>query len=144
VRTLESSDRPSLLAEALKRHGMALARLGHYSSALNAFRRAIDLSQDSFNRAADIALTAFQELGQRLAVKETITTSGRSLNEEIFLLEHSLIKHALENAQGRVTFAARTLGMSYQRLTHKLQTKHKDLLKDRNPATKRHKKHRMN
>src|SRR5215213_490644 len=137
VRTLESSDRPSLLAEALKRHGMALARLGHYSSALNAFRRAIDLSQDSFNRAADIALTAFQELGDRLAVKEEITTSGRPLNEEIFLLEHSLIKHALENAHGRVTFAARTLGMSYQRLTHKLQTKHKDLLKDRSPLRPR-------
>jgi len=143
VRTLENSDRPSLLAEALKRHGMALARLGHYSPALNAFRRAIDLSQDSFTRAADIALTAFQELGDRLAVKEAITTSGRPLNEEIFLLEHSLIKHALEDAQGKVTFAARTLGMSYQRLTHKLQTKHKDLLKDRNPATKRHKKHKM-
>ena len=140
VQALENSDRPSLLAEALNRHGMALARLGHYSTALNAFRRAIDLSQDSFNRAADIALTAFQELGDRLAVKEAITTSGRPLNEEIFLLEHSLIKHALEDAHGRVTFAARTLGMSYQRLTHKLQTKHKDLIKDRSPATKRHKK----
>lgn len=141
VRTLETSDRPSLLAEALKRHGMALARLGHYSTALNAFRRAIDLSQDSFNRASDIALTAFQELGDRLAVKDAITTSGRPLNEEIFLLEHDLIKHALENAQGRVTFAARTLGMSYQRLTHKLQTKHKDLLKDRSPL--RHRKHQL-
>jgi len=137
VRTLENSDRPSLLAEALKRHGMALARLGHYSPALNAFRRAIDLSQDSFNRASDIALTAFQELGDRLAVKEAITTSGRPLNEEIFLLEHELIKHALENAQGRVTFAARTLGMSYQRLTHKLQTKHKDLLNERSPLRRR-------
>src|SRR5215213_7536710 len=143
VRTLESSDRPSLLAEALKRHGMALARLGLYSDALNVFRRAIDLSQDSSKRAADVALTAFQELGDRLAVKEEITTSGRPLNEEIFLLEHSLIKHALENAHGRVTFAARTLGMSYQRLTHKLQTKHQDLLKDRSPATKRHKKHKL-
>jgi tetratricopeptide (TPR) repeat protein len=143
VQTLENSGRPSLLAEALKRHGMALARIGHCSPALNAFRRAIDLSHDNFNRAADIALTAFQELGDRLAVKEAVTTSGRPLNEEIFLLEHSLIKHALENAQGRVTFAARTLGMSYQRLTHKLQTKHKDLLKERSPATKRHKKHKM-
>ena len=128
VRTLESSDRPSLLAEALKRHGMALARLGHYSAALEAFRRAIDLSQDSSNRAADVALTAFQELGTRLAVKEAITTSGRPLDEEIFSLEHELIKYALDDAEGRVTFAARTLGMSYQRLTHKLQTKHKDLL----------------
>jgi tetratricopeptide (TPR) repeat protein len=139
VRTLESSDRPSLLAEALKRHGMALARLGHYSAALNTFRRAVDLSQDSFNRAADVALTAFQELGERLAVKEAITTSGRPLDEEIFLLEHELIKYALDDAEGRVTFAARTLGMSYQRLTHKLQTRHTDLLKERTPVTKRHK-----
>jgi len=128
VRTLSSSDRPSLLAEALKRHGMALARLGHYSAALDAFRRAIDLSQDSFNRAADIALTAFQELGERLAVKEAVITSGRPLDQEVFLLEHELIKYALDDAAGRVTFAARTLGMSYQRLTHKLQTKHKALL----------------
>jgi tetratricopeptide (TPR) repeat protein len=128
VRTLESSDRPSLLAEALKRHGMALARLGHCSAALDAFRRAIDLSQDSLNRAADVALTAFQELGERLAVKEAITTSGRPLDEEVFLLEQELIKYALDDAGGRVTFAARTLGMSYQRLTHKLQTKHKALL----------------
>jgi len=137
VQTLETSDRPSLLAEALKRHGMALARLGHYSAALNVFRRAIDLSQDSSKRAADVALTAFQELGERLAVKEAVTTSGRPLHEEIFLLEHELIKYALANADGRVTFAARTLGMSYQRLTHKLQTKHKDLL-----SHKRHKQHK--
>jgi len=141
VQTLEARDRPSLLAEALKRHGMALARLGHYSAALNDFRRAIDLSQDSFNRAADVALTAFQELGERIAVKEAITTSGRPLHEEIFSLEHELIKHALENAQGRVTFAARTLGISYQRLTHKLRTKHKDLLKDRSPL--RHRKKQL-
>jgi tetratricopeptide (TPR) repeat protein len=140
VRTLENSDRPALLAEALKRHGMALARLGHYSSALNAFRRAVDLSQDNFNRAADVALTAFQELGERLAVKEAITTSGRPLDEEIFSLEHELIKYALDDAAGRVTFAARTLGMSYQRLTHKLQTKHRDLLKDRNPLRPRRSK----
>ena len=140
VRTLESSDRPSLLAEALKRHGMALARLGHYGAALNAFRRAIDLSQDSSNRAADVALTAFQELGERLAVKEAVTTSGRPLNEEIFLLEHELIKYALADARGRVTFAARTLGISYQRLTHKLRTKHTDLLKDRSPL--RHRSHK--
>src|SRR5829696_1002105 len=140
VQTLENSDRPSLLAEALKRHGMALARLGHYSTALNAFRRAIELSQDSFNHAADVALTAFQELEARLAVKEAITTSGRPLDEEIFLLEHELIKYALDGAEGRVTFAARTLGISYQRLTHKLRTKHKDLLNERSPLRRRTRK----
>jgi tetratricopeptide (TPR) repeat protein len=139
VRTLENSDRPSLLAESLKRHGIALARLGNYSDALTAFRRSVRLLQeiDSLNRAADAALAAFQELEERFAIKDAITTSGRPLDEEVFLLEHELIKHALINAQGRVTIAARSLGMGYQRFTHKLKTKHKDLLKYRSPLRQR-------
>lgn len=139
VRALENSDRPSLLAESLERHGIALARLGNYSDALMAFRRSIHLLQeiDSLNRAADAALAAFQELDERLAVKDAITTSGRPLDDELFLIEHELIKHALVNAQGSVTFAARSLGMGYQRFTHKLNTQHKDLLKYRNPSRQR-------
>jgi tetratricopeptide (TPR) repeat protein len=139
VRGLENSDRPLLLAESLKRHGIALARLGNYNDALTAFRRSVHLLQDieSLNRAADSALAAFQELDERLAIKGAITTSGKPLDEEVFLLEHELIKHALENAQGRVTFAARSLGMGYQRFTHKLKTKHKDLLKYRKPSKQR-------
>lgn len=140
VRALEDSDRPSLLAEALKRHGISLARLGLHSAALTAFRRAINLCQELgvLNRAADAALAAFQEIGEHLAVaKGTITASGRPLEEEVFLLEHELIKHALEAAQGRVTLAARSLGMSYQRLTHKLKTEHKALLKVRTPVRRR-------
>ena len=143
VRTLEDSDRPSLLAEALKRHGIALARIGLYSAALSAFRRAVDICQElgALNRAAEAALAAFQEIGDHLAVAEgTVTASGRSLEEEVFLLEHALIKHALEAAQGKVTLAARSLGMSYQRLTHKLKTEHKDLLKVRTPVRKRPRK----
>jgi tetratricopeptide (TPR) repeat protein len=59
VRSLENGDRPSLLAEALKRHGTALARLGSHGAALTAFRRAIDLclGVDCPNRAADALLT---------------------------------------------------------------------------------------
>jgi len=142
VRTLEKSDRPSLLAEALKRHGIALARLGLFSDALSAFRRSIHVSQEinCLNRAADTALVAFHELDERLTIKGPITTSGRPLDEEVLLLEHKLIKHALENAQGRVTFAARSLGMSYQKLVHKLRTKHKDLLKKRTPVRRRPRK----
>ena len=139
VRALENSDRPSLLAEALKRHGIALARLGSHDAALAAFKRAIGLCQElgCLNHAADAALTLFQELEEQLAIKGAITTSGRPLDEEVFLLEHELIKHALEVAQGRITFAARALGMSYQRLTHKLKTEHKDLLKKRTPVQRR-------
>jgi len=139
VRALENSDRPSLLAESLKRQGIALARLGNYTDALTAFRRSVHLLQeiDSLNRAADAALAAFQELDERLAIKDAITASGRPLDEEVFLLEHELIKHALINAQGKVTFAARSLGIGYQRFTHKLNTKHKDLLKYRSPSRRR-------
>lgn len=139
VRALDNADRPSLLAESLKRHGIALARLGNYSDALTAFRRSVHLLQeiDSLNRAADVALAAFQELDERLAIKDAITASGKPLDEEVFLLEHELIKHALLNAQGRVTFAARSLKMGYQRFTHKLNTKHQDLLQYRNPSRQR-------
>lgn len=136
VRALENSDRPSLLAESLKRHGIALARLGNYSDALAAFRRSVQLLQDtdSLNGAAGVAFAAFQELDERLAIKDAITVSGRPLDEEVFLLEHELIKHALIKAQGRVTFAARSLDIGYQRLTHKLKTEHKDLLKYKKPT----------
>lgn len=142
VRALENRERPSLLAESLKRHGIALARLGNYSDALTAFRRSVHLLQeiDSLNRAADAALAAFQELDERLAIKDAITASGRPLDEELFLIEHELIKHALVNAQGRVTYAARSLGMGYQRFTHRLNTKHKDLLQCRNPSRQRKRK----
>jgi len=139
VRALENSERPSLLAESLTRHGIALARLGNYSDALTALRRSVHLLQeiDSLNRAAEVALAAFQELDERLAIKDAITTSGRPLDEELFLIEHELIKHALVNAQGRVTYAARSLGMGYQRFTHRLNTKYKDLLQYRNPSRQR-------
>ena len=74
VQILEKSDRQSLLAESLTRHGTALARLGRYGAALAAFRRALDLAEHigSLNRAANIALTAFQELRERLAVTEGV------------------------------------------------------------------------
>lgn len=143
VRALENSNSPSLLADSLKRHGIALARLGDYSDALNAFRHSVHLCReiDSLNRAADVALTAFDELGEQLSIKGAITTSGRPLDEELLLIEHELIKHALENAHGRVTFAARSLGMGYQKFTHRLKTRHKDLLDKRTPV--RHRKRRQ-
>ena len=144
VRSLEDSDRPSLLAEALKRHATALARLGSYDAALTAFTRAINLclGVDCPNRAADALLTMYEELREHLAIKGARTTAGRSLDEEVFLLEHELMKRALEESHGRVTFAARALGMSYQRFTHKLKTEHKDLLKKRTPVRRRPRKQR--
>jgi len=143
VRILEKSERQSLLAESLITHGVALARLGYYSAALATFRRAIDLSQQigSRNRAADAALTVFQELGDRLVVVEkTRPISGQQLSVEIESIEHDLIKHALDAAQGSITYAARSLGVSHQTLNYMLETRHKDLLNKRSPVRRRPRK----
>jgi len=143
VRILENSDRQSLLAEALTTHATALARLGQYGIALASFRRALALSEQigTFNRAADVALTMFREIGDRLAVVEAAKpVSGRTLSEQVHALEHDVIKHALDAFQGSITYAARSLGMTYQNLNHALNTRHKDLIKVRTPVRRRPRK----
>lgn len=146
VRTLEQSDIQLLLAESLTTHGTALARLGNYSTALSVFRRAVDLYHQtgSLNRAGHAALTALEELGDRIAIREKdIFISGRSLNEEIQSLEHNLIKHALEVTDGSVTRAASTLGISYQELNYMLGTRHNDLFRLRAPVRRRQRRKSM-
>lgn len=140
VRTLEKSDMQAELAESLTTLGRALARLDNHGMALSAFRRAVDLSQKigSRNRAAEAALAAFQEMDERLAVMDhQNVATGRNLSEEIQLLEHDLIKHALETNKGSITRAARSLGISYQELSYMLKTRHADLLNLRTPPRPR-------
>lgn len=140
VRTLENSDMQAPLAESLTTHGKALARLGNYGMALSTFRHAIELSQkiDCRNRAAEAALTAFQEMGRRLAaIEERKVIAGGNLADEIRLLEHDLIKHSLENSNGSITRAARALGISYQELSYMLKTRHMDLVALRTPPRQR-------
>jgi tetratricopeptide (TPR) repeat protein len=136
VRVLEESDRQSLLAEALITYGRASGRLGRYSVALSAFRRAIDISQHigSLNSAREAALTAFQEIGEHLTSDEGQSLpAGRKFADEIRRFEHDLIKHALDASQGSITQAAKGLGISYQSLGYMLETRHKDLSKARTP-----------
>jgi tetratricopeptide (TPR) repeat protein len=137
VRTQEKSDRHALLAEALITHGRALARLGKYGMALLTFRRAIASAEQAGNRnrAEQAALAAFQEMGDRLATSERRNlTSGGTLSEQVRALEHDLIQRALDIAQGGITYAARSLGMSHQALNYMLHTRHKDLLEKRTPS----------
>jgi len=140
VHTQEQSGRHALLAEALITHGRALARLENYGEALSAFRRAIQLSEHTGdrNRAAEAAFAVFQEMGQHLAIFEGEKfISGRTLNEEVSSFEHDTLKLALENSQGSVTRAARSLGMSHQALTYILESRHNDLLKYMKPQRRR-------
>ena len=140
VDTLEKTDRHALLAESLITYGRALARLGDYTDSFVAFQRAISLSEltGGTNKAAEAALAAFREIGDYLTVTETEkVVSGRTLSDEVNSYEHELIKRALENAQGSVTHAARSLGISYQALGYMLETRHKSLLKERTPPRRR-------
>lgn len=140
LKTLDHADIQLPLGETLTTYAMALARLGKYSDALGAFRRSIDLYQQigAPLRAAQAALAAFQEFGDRLAVQEKENLfSGRTLREDIRSLEHNVIKHALEVASGSVTRAARTLGLSYQELNYMLETRHNDLFCLRAPVRRR-------
>ena len=140
IKTLEQSDRQSLLVEALITHGTVLARLGRHSVALSIFRQAVDISQQigSLNRAAEAALTAFQEMGDHLISDDARSLlAGQTLSDEIKQFEHHLIKHALDASQGSVTYAAKSLGISYQSLGYMLETRHKDLSTARVPKRSR-------
>jgi tetratricopeptide (TPR) repeat protein len=145
VKRQEKTGRHLLLAEALITHGRALARLKRYGEALLAFQRAFDLSEYTGinNRMADAAVAAFQELGKHLAVLEGgQLLSSRGLTKTKESLERDAIRLALENANGSVTRAARSLGISFQALSYMLETRHRDLLKYRTPVRRRSRKNK--
>lgn len=60
-----------------------------------------------------------------------------SLPEEVLLYEERLIKRALTEAQGKITHAARLLGLSHQTLTAILESRHTKLLEMRTPVQPR-------
>jgi DNA-binding NtrC family response regulator len=144
VRVQEKGGNTTLLTEALITYGRVLARSEKYGASLGTFRWAVELSENAglMNRAAEAALAAFQELGEHLAVSERgQLLSGRGVGRDKLAMEHHMIKLALEEAEGRVSQAARLVGMSWQGLTYALRTRHQDLLEKRTPV--RHRKRRQ-
>ncbi len=71
---------------------------------------------------------------------EALFNRGCSLPKEILKFEHGLIKNTLAQVNGSVTHAAKLLGVSYQRLAYTIESRHKDLLKERMPVRHRGKK----
>jgi tetratricopeptide (TPR) repeat protein len=143
VQNQEKTDRHALVAEALITHGKALARLQRYGAALLAFRRAIELAEQtgSLNLESEAAVAAFREIGENLTASEKgQLISGRGWGKDKLAREHDLIKLALEQAKGKVTHAARILGLSYPALNYMLRTRHKDLLQLRTPIYRRSRK----
>jgi tetratricopeptide (TPR) repeat protein len=62
---------------------------------------------------------------------------GCSLEDEVLRYEGSLIRLALNTARGRITQAARLLGITHQGLAYILQGRHKSLLASRKPPKTR-------
>jgi DNA-binding NtrC family response regulator len=60
--------------------------------------------------------------------------------KEVLQFERRLISQALATANGRITHAAKWLGIGRQRLAYIIETRHPDLLKERNPVRRRSKK----
>ena len=143
VRVQEKAGNSYLLTEALITYGRVLARLDRYGAALGTFRRAIELSDNAglSNRSAEAALAAFREMGEHLVATERgQLLSGCGLGQDRLLTEHRVIALALEQSEGRVSRAARSLGVSWQWLTYALRTRHKDLLEKRTPVRSRQKR----
>ena len=114
-----------------------------YGAALATFRRVIDLSDAAgmTTRAAEASIAAFRELGEHLVVVEQgQLRGGRGVVQDKLAMEHEVIRLALEQANGRISQAARLAGMSWQGLSYALRTRHKDLLHMRKPV--RHRKQR--
>lgn len=80
--------------------------------------------------------------GESKAAKaaETLTDTTRDLHKEVREYEGLLVREALVKADGRLTRAASLLTLSYQGLAYIIETRHRDLLKDRTPVRRRSQK----
>ena len=75
-------------------------------------------------------------------VREVLFNKRLDLADEVLKFERSLISQALVKVNGKVTHAAKLLGVGYQTLAHMIEKKHPDLLNKRTPVRRRPRKHR--
>lgn len=79
----------------------------------------------------------FSQLKSVEPAAEPVLSTDLSLEEQVRQYEGTLIRKALEVADGSVTRAARMLGITHQGLAFILNGRHKDLLAARKPVKKR-------
>ena len=94
-------------------------------------------------------LLRFKGAGSKLAAKlRTNNTSDvtetlfkrHNFKEALLEVERELIRKALAEANGSVTYAAPLLGMTYPGVIYIIQSRHPDLLKERTPVRRRSRK----
>jgi tetratricopeptide (TPR) repeat protein len=73
---------------------------------------------------------------------DTLLNKACDLPNEVLKFEGTLIRQALAKANGSLTRAAALLSMSYQALAYILESRHKDLLKERTPIRRRSRRER--
>jgi hypothetical protein len=73
-------------------------------------------------------------------VLEILFNKRYDLRAEVLRFEHELISQTLTMVNGKVTDAAKLLGIGYQTLAFIIETKHPDLLKERTPVRRRPRK----
>ncbi len=86
------------------------------------------------------AKLAFELLREREAASVTVPLFNmpRDLTSEVLMFERGLIRQALVKVEGgHVVDAARWLGVSYQRLAHRIKTRHPELVEERSPVRQR-------
>jgi tetratricopeptide (TPR) repeat protein len=97
-------------------------------------------SQDVLLRLTDAAGKLATSLRGELSTEEAteiLLTKPCDFQDRILKYERAMIKQALAQVNGRVTHAASLLGLSYQGLCYIIETRHKDLLKERSPVRRR-------
>jgi tetratricopeptide (TPR) repeat protein len=91
--------------------------------------------------------TAASKLLARLQIEmiteeatDAIANKPLDFNQELLKYENALIKRALAQVNGSLTRAASLLSMSYQKLAYIIETRHRDLIKERSPVRRRSRK----
>ncbi|MBC8028766.1 MAG: hypothetical protein H7Z16_01535 [Pyrinomonadaceae bacterium] len=74
---------------------------------------------------------------------DSLFNKPRNFTQELLDIEREMIRKALAKVNGSVTHAASLLDMSYQRLAYLIESRHKDLLKERSPVRRRLRKHQQ-
>jgi tetratricopeptide (TPR) repeat protein len=95
-------------------------------------------------RLNSAARTLFARLSGGTEVdSEALTIKPFNFFDEVHRLEENLIRNKLSEANGRITAAAKRMGMSYQGLAYMIQNRHPQLLKERTPVRTRARKKDM-
>ena len=77
-------------------------------------------------------------MGRALRITKTsLFNEPIDLADAVLKFERNLISEALAKVNGRVSYAAKLLGIGYQGLAYIIESRHPELLKQRTPVYRR-------